>query len=211
MMDGAAESKMKNVVEIWKQTITVQQHFNDLALRIRSLYITVLGALFASIGFILKESIFINILGITMSASITILTICLVVIFSFWLMDLHYHRLLIAAVKHGMSIEQVYQNELPISLTTAIKNEKPVTIFKHEISSSKVINYYYIIGLAAVLIMIILFLLFLKPFPKNDYLSSSAQSINVHCIHDEKTGVSATEIKPSMLNQEQSGKPSMKK
>lgn len=198
-MDANKDPKLDRVIEVWKQTITVQQHFNDLALRIRSLYITVLGALFASIGFILKENIFIYMFGITLSASITILSICLVVIFSFWLMDLHYHRLLIAAVKHGMSIEQAYQNEVPLSLTTAIKNEKPVTVFGHEIPSSKMINYYYFIGLAAVLSMTILFLLFLKPLPKNDNLSSSAQNINIHCMHDEKTGVLTTGIKPDSV------------
>lgn len=42
-------------LEVWKATLEVQRHFNDLGLRVRSLAITVLGAFMAAAGYAFKE------------------------------------------------------------------------------------------------------------------------------------------------------------
>ena len=44
-----------HVVEIWKKTIDVHQHFNNIEMRIRNIAITVLAALLGVVGFALKE------------------------------------------------------------------------------------------------------------------------------------------------------------
>lgn len=43
-------------LEVWKATIDVQKHFNELGLRVRSIAVTVLGALLAAAGYALKET-----------------------------------------------------------------------------------------------------------------------------------------------------------
>ena len=57
--DAAVPSadELKSAVEIWKQIIGVQMHFNDIGLRVRGLFVTILVALFASIGFLLDKQL----------------------------------------------------------------------------------------------------------------------------------------------------------
>jgi phosphoglycolate phosphatase-like HAD superfamily hydrolase len=52
---GSADPNLSLVVESWKQTVEVQQHFNDLELRIRNFAITILFASVGGAGFAAKE------------------------------------------------------------------------------------------------------------------------------------------------------------
>ena len=47
----------KNQIEIWKKTIDVQQHFNDIEMKIRSLAMTFVVALVGAVGFSIKEKL----------------------------------------------------------------------------------------------------------------------------------------------------------
>jgi hypothetical protein len=49
------DDRNRVLIEAWKQTIQVQQHFNDLELRIRNYAITLLGALFGVAAYAFKE------------------------------------------------------------------------------------------------------------------------------------------------------------
>jgi len=49
--------RQKLTVEIWKTIVGVQQHFNDISMRIRSMFVTILLALFAAIGFLVDKRI----------------------------------------------------------------------------------------------------------------------------------------------------------
>ena len=49
------EQQRTQIIEIWKTIVEVQRHFNDIAMRIRSMFITILLALFAAIGFLLDK------------------------------------------------------------------------------------------------------------------------------------------------------------
>ena len=57
------EQQRKQIIEIWKTIVEVQMHFNDISMRIRSLFITILLALFAFIGFLLNKELNLEILG----------------------------------------------------------------------------------------------------------------------------------------------------
>jgi hypothetical protein len=46
------DERAKQVIEVWKTVVDVQQHFNDIGMRIRSMFVTILLALFASVGFL---------------------------------------------------------------------------------------------------------------------------------------------------------------
>jgi hypothetical protein len=85
-------------------------HFNDIALRIRGLVVTVLVAAFGAAGWALKESVrFGNYPGATV-----ILFVGGVAIWLFWFMDeAWYHRLLLGSVAHSIAIEKSIADALP--------------------------------------------------------------------------------------------------
>jgi len=51
------KDEVKNGIDIWKKTVDVQQHFNDLEMRIRNFAITIVGALIAAMGFTYQQGL----------------------------------------------------------------------------------------------------------------------------------------------------------
>jgi hypothetical protein len=114
-------------LEIWKATIDVQKHFNELSLRVRSIAVTVLGAFLAAAGYALKESKTVDFLGQQVSLTGTILLGALVCWAAFFVMDrLWYHRLLRAAVSHGRKVEEGLQAIPNVGLTSTIDDASPL-------------------------------------------------------------------------------------
>lgn len=107
-------------LEVWKTTIDVQKHFNDIGIKIRSAAVTVVGAFAAVAGYAIKE-------GNRGFAGAVVLA-ALACWISFYLMDrLWYHRLLQSAVRHGEKIEEDLKASIPnIDLTTRITAGSPV-------------------------------------------------------------------------------------
>src|SRR5216683_5350332 len=94
-------------IEAWKQTVAVQMHFNDLALRIRSFALTIIAAILVASG--LGQG----------RANIGVLAGALIVWPAFFLMDrFWYHPLLLAAVGHGEAIEKHAQEVLHLTIST---------------------------------------------------------------------------------------------
>lgn len=118
--------------EVWKVTIEVQKHFNDLGMRVRSIAITVLGAFLAGAGYALKEQKTVAFGSTQISLSGLILASALVCWGAFYVMDrLWYHRLLKAAVKHGVEVEEALKPTVPlIGLTRTINDESPLFGFR---------------------------------------------------------------------------------
>jgi phosphoglycolate phosphatase-like HAD superfamily hydrolase len=95
--------KIENVISIWEKVIDVQQHFNDIELKIRNLALTVFTFIIGGIGFLEKENIKLMINGYTIQASAALAFIGIFIIYAFLFMDrFWYHKLLLGAVKHGM-------------------------------------------------------------------------------------------------------------
>lgn len=115
-------------LEVWKATIDVQKHFNELGLRVRSMAVTVLGALLAAAGYALKDHRTVDFLGGKASLTGTILLAALICWTAFFVMDrLWYHRLLKAAVLHGRRVEEALIKAVPtIGLTTTIDEASPL-------------------------------------------------------------------------------------
>lgn len=126
-----------NVIEVWKKVIDVQQHFNDLALRIRNYALTLFTAIIGVIGLLEKEKIHISLFHHDLSASIILAVMGLIVLFGFFYMDRYwYHNLLLGAVKQGAFIEGKYKNKYPeIGLTGKISEESPHKFFCFKIHS----------------------------------------------------------------------------
>lgn len=117
----------KEIIEIWKTIISVQQHFNEIEMKIRGLFVTLLLGLFASIGFLLGKKLYLE-LSIVRIQFATVMPLfgCLLA-YLFYFMDQHwYHRLLLGSVQHGINIEQKYKKEMPeLSLSDAIGEKSP--------------------------------------------------------------------------------------
>jgi len=97
-------------VEIWKKIVDVQQHFNDLELRIRNFALALTGAFLALGGYAIKESAFVAIFGLDVSVSALIVLAAIVPLLAFYFMDKYwYHRLLDGAVRAGADAEAELQ------------------------------------------------------------------------------------------------------
>ena len=120
--------EQKAALEVWRVTIDVQKHFNDLSMRVRNFAITVLGALLAAAGYALKDGTTVTLLNRSFSVTAWILSAALICWFAFYFMDLHwYHRLLRGAVKHGKQVELGLESQIPnIGLTHTIAAASPV-------------------------------------------------------------------------------------
>ena len=97
LVDGVELVKL--AVEGWKKTVDVQQHFNDLELRVRNFAITFTAAVLGLVGWALKE-------GMDSFLPAGLLAIGTLGWVAFYLMDRHwYHRFLDGAVEHGRRVE----------------------------------------------------------------------------------------------------------
>jgi hypothetical protein len=121
-------TKEEAQLEVWKVTIDVQKHFNDLSLRVRSIAITVLGAFLAAASVTFKEVMPNWYAGGPVWLTGLILFAALICWNAFYFMDQHwYHRLLRGAVKHGKELEDTLKTRVPgVGLTTAIDYASPV-------------------------------------------------------------------------------------
>jgi phosphoglycolate phosphatase-like HAD superfamily hydrolase len=128
-----SDERMKSVLGIWNKTIDVQQHFNDLELRIRNYAVTLLVAVLGATAFAIKESLAFSMFGVNVPLATAVLGAGLIGWFSFYCMDrLWYHRLLYGAVKHGTFIENRLRRVLPeICLTEAIGANASLTCSTH--------------------------------------------------------------------------------
>jgi len=127
MPDEGETARHEQVVAIWKTVVEVQQHFNDISMRIRSMFVTILLALFASIGFMLNKKYDLPLGGVKIQFAVLIPLFGVIGTYLFYFIDRYwYHRLLNGAVKHGLEIEKMHQEKLPeLALTTAIGAESP--------------------------------------------------------------------------------------
>lgn len=149
--------RLSLVVEIWKKTVDVQQHFNDIELRIRNIAITVLGALLGAAAFSMKEALTISFYGSNIFVGKLILAAAMVTWIAFYFMDRHwYHRLLMGAVYLGKYIEERNKDVLPeMDLTSEIKKASLIRIFKWELHSDDKMDIFY--GVILVLLFIAFF------------------------------------------------------
>jgi phosphoglycolate phosphatase len=122
-----SDEDKKQVVDIWKTVVGVQQHFNDIEMRIRSMFVTILLALFASIGFLIDKKLSFPVGPFSIQFATLVPIIGMFGTFLFYFIDRYwYHRLLVGSVKHAIAIEKKYRKQIPeLSLSDAIGRESP--------------------------------------------------------------------------------------
>ncbi|MER8570649.1 hypothetical protein NKH19_00660 [Mesorhizobium sp. M1338] len=123
------EARRNEVIEIWKSIIEVQRHFNDVSMRIRGMFVTILLGFFAALGFLLDQNLSIEIGDLRIKFSTLVPMFGLFATWLLYFIDRYwYHRLLVGSVKHGIAIEQQYKDEIPeLSLSAKIGEESPFT------------------------------------------------------------------------------------
>lgn len=124
----ADEEHAKLLVELWKQTIAVQQHFNDLCWRIRGLALTALTFTLGAAALAAREPVDdVALFGVELQLSVIIAGAGLVLWQAFYYVDRRwYHQLLKGSVKHGEELEKELQAFVPAAgLTKSISDASP--------------------------------------------------------------------------------------
>ncbi|EKS29921.1 Uncharacterised protein [Afipia felis] len=100
-------------------------HFNEIGMRIRGLFVTILLALFASIGFLLDKELFLQIWRINIQFAVLVPIFGIFGTMLFYLIDRYwFHRLLKGSVNHAIQIEKKYRDAIPeLSLSDEIGKE----------------------------------------------------------------------------------------
>lgn len=149
-------------IDAWKKVVDVQQHFNDLELRIRNLTVTLLGAATTALsitsGGVGVRLFAVRIFGTEMALQVPLLIASLVLVAAFWGMDrLWYHRLLTGAVKEGARLEaSLHDQGVPINLGTTISEESPVNFWGYRIRSTNKVDLFYLLPATLMLLGIVL-------------------------------------------------------
>jgi len=142
-------------IEIWKKIVDVQQHFNDLELRIRNYSLTVLAAMLGFAAYATKEDLRMSIFNYKVSVASALLFSSGFLWLAFYFMDrFWYHRLLYGAVNQGRFIENRWKPTLPeMALTESIGKYSPLKISRLEIHTPRKIDMFYAIGLIFLLVL----------------------------------------------------------
>jgi hypothetical protein len=121
------DERRKEIIEIWKTIVEVQQHFIDISMRIRGMFVTILLALFASIGFLLDKKLSLDFGSFRVQFATLIPLFGVFGTWLFYFIDrFWYHRLLKGSVNHAITIEKKYKDDMPeLSLSDAIGAVSP--------------------------------------------------------------------------------------
>jgi hypothetical protein len=160
----------KDVVEFWKTAVQVQQHFNDLELRIRNFAVTALVGALGATAFALKEEYAIFLHGVRIQIAPGIPLAGMLGLWAFYFMDRHwYHRLLLGAVTHTVALEKALTPPPHSGLSINIGDYSPTRWRHFEFHSSEKLDLFYSAGL--VLLASVFFVLAISdtspPIPVN--------------------------------------------
>jgi phosphoglycolate phosphatase-like HAD superfamily hydrolase len=133
------------IIKIWEKVIDVQQHFNDIALRIRNIAVTAFTFIVGGIGYIEIAGLSFSIGNFELPLSTALAGFGIIVLLAFFYMDrFWYHKLLLGAVKQGILIEKRWLKILPeLKLTHAIGESSPHTFFGFKIHSKDKFWFFY--------------------------------------------------------------------
>lgn len=110
------DQEVGHYIDMWKQAVGVQMHFNDIAWRIRGLALTVATFALGAAGVAAKDGTRVG----WFSLGALVIMIGLLLWYAFYFVDrFWYHPLLKASVAHGTKIEDEIKKTLPESGMTA--------------------------------------------------------------------------------------------
>jgi len=110
------DQQLGHYIDMWKQSVDVQMHFNDIEWRIRGLALTVATFALGAAGVAAKDGT--RVLGVSLGS--LVIAIGLLLWYAFYFVDrVWYHPLLKASVAHGTVIEDEIKKSLPQAGMTA--------------------------------------------------------------------------------------------
>lgn len=174
----SANSSLEFLVDVWKKVVDVQQHFNDIEMKIRNVAISVLGAFIGLAGYTYKEPNLVGLLSWKLPLSTFILWVAILPWAAFYLMDRWwYHRLLHGAVKCGEKLEdRIKIDDSCLDLTKMIGKASPINIFGINVHSKGKMDIFY--GSIAIVILLLGLGLLFSDSPRQKHsLTSSPTSI----------------------------------
>lgn len=158
-------------IDVWKKTVDVQMHFNDIELKIRNFAITILAAVLGASAVAVREDAQIGLGDWITSLASWILAGGLIAWIAFWFVDhVWYHQLLLGSVIHAEKIERRLSRRVPaLSLSSSIRESSHFDLLglfrgrgedgqrnRHESgffvlnSSQKMVAYYWTVGILLV-------------------------------------------------------------
>jgi hypothetical protein len=144
-------------IEIWKKIVDVQQHFNDLELRIRNFALIVTGAFLGLGGYAIKDAGMIGAFGFEVSVAGLVVLSAIIPLFAFYFMDrLWYHRLLEGSVGAGIEAESALKElGYKVGLGSKISERSPFTLWllKIKVHSRTKMDIFYLMLFAALVIV----------------------------------------------------------
>ena len=145
-------------IEIWKKIVDVQQHFNDLELRIRNFALIVTGAFLLGLGgYAIKDAGVVTLFGLEVSIAGLVVVSAIFPLAAFYFMDrLWYHRLLDGSVYAGIEAETALKDlGYKVDLGSKIKAHSPFKLWltkKKMVRSATKMDLFYLLLVAALLI-----------------------------------------------------------
>jgi hypothetical protein len=145
MIAPASEESAALQLSAWQATINVVQHFNDVSMRVRNLFVTLVGASFAIVGYGARWT---ESASLSASTSHFMPVLSYIGIFAcgaFWFFDrCWYHRLLVGAVRQAELLERLLTLYVPgIGLTGAISKESRFFIGSLEFNATLRLDLFY--------------------------------------------------------------------
>lgn len=118
----------KDIVDLWKTAIEVEQHFNTVEMNVRNIFASIVVALIAGVGYSIKEKIAIA-FGFSFAPALCVAAIFITALFYF--IDRYwYHRLLIGSVLEATRLEEEISkiSDVQLRLSKQISEVSPITL-----------------------------------------------------------------------------------
>jgi len=114
--------KIENLIEIWKEAVETQMHFNDLLIKMRTTVISIILAVFGGSAIALRDmNWYADIFGQQVRLSALIIALGLIFLFVQFLVDsLYYFKLLLGSVEYTRCFGKKYNIPELSGLTESI-------------------------------------------------------------------------------------------
>lgn len=169
-------------IEIWKKIVDVQQHFNDLELRIRNFALIVSGAFLGLGGYAIKDGGAVHVAGLEVSVAGLVVMSAIIPVISFYFMDrLWYHRLLEGSVAAGSRAEDALTKlGYEVHLGSQISEKSPFTVWgtNYQVHSRRKMDFFYLLLVLTLLVLGIGLALGINPRPLQTLQPSTAATEN---------------------------------
>lgn len=105
-------AELRNMIAEWNIVIRTQMHFNEMIMKVRTTTVSVVLAVFGAAAYSLQfEKLLLNVLGVTLHASVPVILVGLATLIGMFVVDyFYYFRMLLGAVNRGYEFDREFVN-----------------------------------------------------------------------------------------------------